>query len=612
MNGNTKTHPYIIGKPRKAVSFVGCFLTFCLWLIASPVYAVGLGDISSSSFLGQPLKAVIEINPGRDNFGINDLKVRQLNHRQASDISIELAGYYRGFQTVIVEKNGKIAIELTSRKPLNEPFLNIVIELIWHTGKVYREYTLLIDPIVLSTDTTVTPRASSTSSRPGTASIRSSSAVTKRISTGRNQSAVAAKIGDESYRVQSGDNLSKIASQLVAGSNTRRRPMMQWLVQKNPQAFVRGDMDRLKAGALLALPENQTLNFEGLHSAKPRQAKAASVKAESSQLESEDKQAATAQKPDAKEEKATPAKPIERLSIVTPNARTSVRGAATSESELVGQLQNQLATTNEVVEQLRLDNKAMRDRLESIEKSSYVDSLERLVLLKEKEITGLQQQVDNREKQSTQLTKVEQSEPAQSNNSSDSNNAATGGQRDGLIALLIVSLLGAAYFFYRWRVVDKASDKAPASNAVDEETLLKELDQIIASRTKTSMSDQTLKNGNPKAADVIKETQSAFGNMGTSSSERRGEDEVKKSIQEKTNTYSPPEVDELERAHHDELDQRISEAIDAANRGAFDIAEALLLAEQAEQARLETGRKGDPRLDVALQYIDKLRKGSAR
>lgn len=567
----------------------------CLWP-AIPALAMGLGDIRSSSPLGSPLKATIAVTSDFEQYGVSELRVRQLNPKQAKSLGIELAGAYKSYVLALTEIDGKLVIELSSRKPVNEPFLNFLVELTWVTGKVYREYTLLLDPVI------------SVSSPVSTNERKQSRVVAVP------QQDMSLSPGDESYRVRSGDNLSKIAARLVEGSTTSRRNMMQWLVQNNPQAFINGDMNRLKSGATLSLPAGDGVNPANL--SKPsRRAAPADLVAVDKPSNAAGIDVGPADAPAASQDDE-----VERLSIVTAGDGKQ-RAGVDPEAQRVIELQAQVVATNDVIERLRRENQAMRERMVALEKSDYVKSLERLVLLKEEEVHELRVRMDDRaEAQETEIAKVqeEQTKPAKQSA------VVTGSsQRWWMLVLLVLALAGAIYFFYRWRNREALKNADSDDSGPDDKGLLEELDKIIASRA--VVGNVTAKGSAPRVRATDKMSADPFdaftqaGRSGIGSTAgadnqagpRRSDATVKKSILEKTAAYSPPEMEEfdLELPEENLVDDVISDAIAAASRGDFDIAEALLRAEQAEQASNDGPGDAqiDSRLGVTLQYIAKLR-----
>jgi len=121
-------------------------LTAALWLAAPfAAHAAGLGRLTVLSPLGQPLNAEIEIvslQPGEED-GLQARVASQEAYRQAG---IEPTAALFGARLAIVRREGRPFIRITSLQPINDPFLDLLIELEWRDGKLVREYTVLLDP----------------------------------------------------------------------------------------------------------------------------------------------------------------------------------------------------------------------------------------------------------------------------------------------------------------------------------------------------------------------------------------------------------------------------------------------------------------------------------
>jgi pilus assembly protein FimV len=108
-------------------------------------HAAGLGRLSVQSFLGQPLRAEIEIVsllPGEES----SLEARLATANAFAQAGIEFSPSLVGARFEIVKTGGRPMLRVTTRQPVNDPFLDILVELRWATGLLVREYTILLDP----------------------------------------------------------------------------------------------------------------------------------------------------------------------------------------------------------------------------------------------------------------------------------------------------------------------------------------------------------------------------------------------------------------------------------------------------------------------------------
>ncbi|MGF1546698.1 MAG: FimV/HubP family polar landmark protein [Thiotrichales bacterium] len=112
-------------------------------------YALGLGEITTNSTLNQPLDADIELVSAAPG-DVNEVKVRVAPDEVFRQVGIQRSAVVDqlAFKPTIV--NGVPVIKVSSRGPVQEPFLNFVIEVVWSKGKLLREYTVLLDPPMLA------------------------------------------------------------------------------------------------------------------------------------------------------------------------------------------------------------------------------------------------------------------------------------------------------------------------------------------------------------------------------------------------------------------------------------------------------------------------------
>jgi pilus assembly protein FimV len=102
-------------------------------------YAVTLSDIELRSFLNQPLDARVQI----DNISPDELESLAIEFARNPDSD---AGADAGLVIKVVnDKSGKY-IQISSRQPVREPVVTFTLELSWSTGRMQREYSLLLDP----------------------------------------------------------------------------------------------------------------------------------------------------------------------------------------------------------------------------------------------------------------------------------------------------------------------------------------------------------------------------------------------------------------------------------------------------------------------------------
>ncbi len=116
-----------------------------LWLAALAAHAAGLGRLTVLSPLGQPLLAEVEIvslQPGEED----GLSARLAPAEAFNAAGIEISPALLGVRIDITRRNNRPVLRLTTKQPVSDPFLDMLIELQWPTGRLVREYTFLLDP----------------------------------------------------------------------------------------------------------------------------------------------------------------------------------------------------------------------------------------------------------------------------------------------------------------------------------------------------------------------------------------------------------------------------------------------------------------------------------
>jgi len=115
------------------------------WLASPMVHAAGLGQLSVISPLGQPLNAEIEIvslQPGEEEGLVARLASPDAFRAAGIDFNPALATA----RFAIERRGGRPLLRVRTTQPVNDPFLEILVELQWTTGRLVREYTVLLDP----------------------------------------------------------------------------------------------------------------------------------------------------------------------------------------------------------------------------------------------------------------------------------------------------------------------------------------------------------------------------------------------------------------------------------------------------------------------------------
>ncbi|OIR01035.1 hypothetical protein GALL_168320 [mine drainage metagenome] len=111
------------------------------------VYAAGLGGINVTSALGQPLKAEIEV-VSVDKADKSSIKAKLASAEAYKNAGVDFPYGVPKIKFQIEERaNGEPYIKVTTVQPVNDPFVTLMVELTWPSGKLLREYTFLLDPV---------------------------------------------------------------------------------------------------------------------------------------------------------------------------------------------------------------------------------------------------------------------------------------------------------------------------------------------------------------------------------------------------------------------------------------------------------------------------------
>ena len=256
-----------------------CALSLALGLavISPQADAAGLGRLNVTSGLGQPLRAELEVTSvGRDELPTLQVRMAPLAAFRAANLDFNPALTNLRF-ALDKRPDGNYVVRISSAQPVNEPYLDLMVELTWSTGRVIREYTVLLDPPSLRADAPVVPpvAAASTPTAPSalppvtrpstTPSAPSAPAPSTSASTPPAAPAASTKPAptaaavrpsspsEGSYLVKSGDTLGAIAGRNKPASVSLDQ-MLIALLRANPDAFVAKNVNRLKAGATLTFP----------------------------------------------------------------------------------------------------------------------------------------------------------------------------------------------------------------------------------------------------------------------------------------------------------------------------------------------------------------------
>jgi len=256
-----------------------CLSAALLALVSSSAMALGLGDIRVLSKPGQPLLAEIPV------ISADPSELENLRVALASPVTFERVGLQRPAGLVSelqfeLTRNaqGRAVVRVTSQTPVETPSLSFLVEADWGRGRLVREYSALVDapasalavaepeivaPAGVLSDTIVrdAPAAAATAPEPApvTAAAAPGAPRPRAASPAPAPAPAPALAADGSVTVQRGQTLSQIAGSLARGNQISRDRAMIALLRANPEAFIRGNVNLLKQGAVLRMPGDTAL-----------------------------------------------------------------------------------------------------------------------------------------------------------------------------------------------------------------------------------------------------------------------------------------------------------------------------------------------------------------
>lgn len=366
-------------------------VTAMLGAFASQAFAMGLGEIRLNSVLNQPLHAEIELLSPTAN-DLAELRVALASSEAYARAGVERVFFHTKLRFEVVKRpNGGAVIEVTSRDPVREPYLDFLVEATWGAGQVLREYTVLVDPPALM------PAPRPEVAAPVTESMPTETAYAPSVE--RVAGGVAGGLVDGQYHTQPSDTLWSIATAVRPDASVSMEQVMLGLLKANPDAFIGGNINNLKAGQILRVPsreemtalsQNDALNEVRQQNTAWREGRATAVAppAAAPAPEAAEPAAAPAAQPAAPAaQPAAEAQTDAQLKLLAPETGAAKTAAGTGTGQSVDELRKELTLAVEAVEAQKLENQELNARLKQLE--DQIAQLHRLIELKNTEMAQL-------------------------------------------------------------------------------------------------------------------------------------------------------------------------------------------------------------------------------
>ena len=231
---------------------VTCGLLAGVLTLPVPAHALGLGKLTLQSGLGQPLSAQIELTSAQKD-ELDSLRARIADSSTYRDNNVQYPGSLaRARVTLEQGPNNTPYLRVTTSQAVNDPFLDMIVEISWATGRVVRDYTFLLDP----------PGGGTQAVEPAAAIVAEATPARAPRSARRGAEAAGAgpksSQGGDNYTVQRGDTLSKIAQEYKP-DNVSLEQMLVVLFRNNESAFDNRNMNRLRTGQIITIPQADQL-----------------------------------------------------------------------------------------------------------------------------------------------------------------------------------------------------------------------------------------------------------------------------------------------------------------------------------------------------------------
>lgn len=265
-------------------------------LLMAPAHAVELGNVSLQSASGQPLMATVQLSD-TDGLTASDITVQVASAADFERFSLERIAALDMLQIEVDFSGAAPVLRLRSPVTINEPFISLVLDTRWPAGRVLTEYTLRLEspafsssgaatatiapvrsvqeplpelvqdstqPAVTAPDVLAPETPASVSNAPvdsqtsasRTSAPQAPSAGSSATAPAMTAAAATAVVSNAStITVNAGDTLWELAQRVRPDSSVSVQQTMLALQRLNPEAFIGGNINRVRRGEILQVPE---------------------------------------------------------------------------------------------------------------------------------------------------------------------------------------------------------------------------------------------------------------------------------------------------------------------------------------------------------------------
>ena len=387
---------------------------------SSVLYALGLGDIKVSSAVNERLDAEILL-VNADGLDASQILVSLASKADFARAEVDRTYFLSSLEfTVERGESGAPILRLQTPDVVLEPYLNFLVELRWPRGRLLREYTVLLDlpnysaaPARIITPVVASVPPESKKTKPFVRSSAPTSNTNKKPSSSQSASSPpannkASTSDGLAVTVRANETLWGIAKRVREEGASINQTMLA-LQETNPNAFINNNINLLKKGAVLRLPDGMSAN--GVNEQEARQVIAEQqLDWQSGQnnintdlnpaLDARESTLSSASQPQSTEghlqlatvDDAAPSNGLINTDTQTNNIAVSASGQAGTVE--IDRLRNELAISLENLDRAAVENTSMDTRLVAME--SQLSDLEQLVSLKDQELASMRVSIEER------------------------------------------------------------------------------------------------------------------------------------------------------------------------------------------------------------------------
>ncbi|MFL1465588.1 FimV/HubP family polar landmark protein [Marinobacter sp. HN1S83] len=362
--------------------------------------ALGLGEIELQSYLNEPLEADINLRKSR-GIDPDDVFVNIASEGDYQRVGIDRNYFLTKLKfEVTTSSDGNLIVNVSSREPLREPYLNFLLEVTWPSGRLMREYSLLVDPPVYAEESGIQEQVSAPATRQSTtpeASTGTSQPSGQRLSDGTSSSRTTA--GPRTLGpTNSSDTLWQIAQSVKPNDSVSTQQVMLAIQDLNSDAFIDGNINRLKRGEVLRVPDLEQIRSRSRGEAN-RQVSMQN-EALSSQTRTVDATESRSSDEAAPDTAGAGGDELRLIAADDSGSRDSEDGgSAGGDGQTAGGVDAGSAVAMEELESARRETEELNSRVEDLQ--DQVETLQRLLELKDSQLAEMQQMGGDEETSAT-------------------------------------------------------------------------------------------------------------------------------------------------------------------------------------------------------------------